>query len=127
MKKISLLVFLATGELFIILFLLSIFFNNLPSSSPLVSLADPQSTYRLSKHGDNYFLEQINRQEAHRIPQESDFIGNAVKVSGSCNDLDPFLDQPVQVDGFFTTKTGEHSFFLSEIMLETDSTVTNPQ
>lgn len=92
--------------LFMLIFTLGFFIGRISIDlpSPIFTI-DSGEQYQISKLGENFWISNVGGL------QNSD----AMKISGSCQDLTEFIDKPVQVDAIFTTRTGEHTYFITGV------------
>lgn len=109
---------LITFSILIIFSIFSFYIGYISNSSPqpMFDLNDSTAQYEITKKTNNdsytYFIQKINNNTQN---QTSDFKGDAIKINGACQNLDEFLDQPVNVEGVFSTQTGEHTYFITNV------------
>lgn len=98
--------------------LLIVIFGFLKYDPPMFSLNEKSASYMIRKSGNQYWIELTKE---NYFSADVPFRGYAIRISGSDTNLDPYLNKPIKAKGFFTTRTGEHSYYITDIDLLTNS------
>lgn len=94
--------------------LLVIIFAFLKYDPPIFSLNEKNASYAIRKSGNQYWIELTK--ENYSYP-DVPFHGDAIRISGSDVNLELYVDKPIKPYGYFTTRTGEHSYYITDIDL----------